>query len=273
MARGPKGATAALVTVSLAATAWGGTAPARLYTIAATETCLRSSLLHAITGLPPATPPSPSRPFVYRLKHNRFRPPVTGQLGAWNGERRKGAYAGVILSFFKSVRAARTHFDPVFADSRIRNVTVEWEFTSVSKGRWRQVVRSCLRTGRPARAAQVPTRPTPQASLATFAGSWGGHTRRMRITFGGRGFEVTDSGCCVRVYRMTFQIVSVSGTLTDATAVYRVVSFKRYDRTVPRLQRGRIGKLVLRNGIVTNTLSTVFFCSEPAWWATGACGA
>lgn len=72
---------------------------------------------------------------------------------------------------------------------------------------------------------------------------------------------------------MTFQILSVSGTLTRATAVYRVTSFKRYDRAVPKLHTGRIGKLLLRNGIVTNTLSRVFFCSDPAWWATGACGA
>lgn len=72
---------------------------------------------------------------------------------------------------------------------------------------------------------------------------------------------------------MTFQILSVRGTLTGATAVYRATSFKRYDRIFPRLQTGRIGKLQLRNGIVTNTLTEVFFCSHPASRATGVCGA
>ena len=72
---------------------------------------------------------------------------------------------------------------------------------------------------------------------------------------------------------MTFQILSVSGTLTRATARYRVTSFKRYHRDVHLLHAGQIGKLLLRNGIVTNTLTHDFFCSYPAWGATMACGA
>jgi hypothetical protein len=77
----------------------------------------------------------------------------------------------------------------------------------------------------------------------------------------------------MRLYKMTFQIRSVSGTLTRATAVYRVTAFKRYERDIPRLTKGQVGRLVLRNGIVTNTLTKVYFCSNPAWGATGACGA
>lgn len=245
-------AIAALSGVSLAATASAGNAPPRLYTVAATEACLRS-LPNAINGLPPAIPPSPPQPFVYRFPPDRFRPPVRGQLGAWYGQRGKGAYAGVILSFFKSIPAARTHFTSLYAGSRIRNVVVEWGHASALEKSWRKVVRGCLRAEHPAAGTPAPTRSTPRASLATFAGSWGGHTRGMRITSGGVGLEVTDSGCCSRVYRMTFQILSVSGALTEAAAVYRVTSFKRYDRTVPRLHRGQIGKLVLRNGIVTDT--------------------
>ena len=82
-----------------------------------------------------------------------------------------------------------------------------------------------------------------------------------------------SDGCCVREYQMTFQIVSVTGTLTRATAEYFVTSFKRYDRNVPRLRLGQFGKLLLRNGIVTNALTDVYYCSDPAWTATGACGA
>jgi hypothetical protein len=72
---------------------------------------------------------------------------------------------------------------------------------------------------------------------------------------------------------MRFQILSITGTLTRATAAYRVTYFKRYDRDIPNSRVGQVGKLLLRNGIVTNTLSTVYFCSDPAWSATGACGA
>lgn len=77
----------------------------------------------------------------------------------------------------------------------------------------------------------------------------------------------------MRVYQMTFQILSVSGTLTRAIAVYRVTSFRRYVSGVKGVHLGEVGKLLLRNGIVTNTLTDDFFCSDPAWGATGACGA
>jgi hypothetical protein len=72
---------------------------------------------------------------------------------------------------------------------------------------------------------------------------------------------------------MTFQIVSVSGTLTRARAAYRVTSFKAYEQGETVRHVGDVGRLLLRNGIVTNTLTRDYFCSEPAWGATGACGA
>ena len=72
---------------------------------------------------------------------------------------------------------------------------------------------------------------------------------------------------------MTFQILSVSGTLTHGTAVYRVTSFKRYEKGTRTIHVGDVGKLLLRNGIVTNTLTGYYFCSDQAWGATGACGA
>jgi hypothetical protein len=134
----------------------------------------------------------------------------------------------------------------------------------------RGTVLHCLRSGLVSR--HPATRPTPPAKLATFAGRWGGHTRGLSITSTGRGRESAHGGCCTRVYELTFQILSVTGTLTRATAVYRVVSFKRYESGVRRLQVGDIGKLVLKDGIVTNTLTRDFFCSDPAWGATGACG-
>lgn len=263
----------ALSGISLAATASVRGAPPPLYTIAATEACLES-VPDAIVGLPPATPPSPPLRFVYSLPRDRFPRSASGQLGAWYGHRGKGAYVGVILSFFKTVPAARTYLKSLLLTrSRVRNVVADWGYAKVSEEGWREAVRGCLRTAPPAGGTPAPRRSVPQASLATFAGYWGGHTRRLRISAGGRGVEYADSGCCFRVYRMTFQILAVSGTLTRATATYRVMSVKRYDRAFPRLHTGQVGRLLLKNGIVTNSLSKVFFCSDPAWWATGACGA
>jgi hypothetical protein len=114
---------------------------------------------------------------------------------------------------------------------------------------------------------------TPPASLATFAGAWGGHTRSLSITASGAGRESADDGCCTRGYRMTFQITSVTGTLTRATAAYRVTSFKRYVSEVKDVHVGDVGRLRLEDGIATSSLTRDFFCSEPAWGATGACGA
>jgi hypothetical protein len=261
-----------LVALSVAATAASGASP-RLYTVEATKACLES-VSHAINGLPPAIPPSPAARFVAELPRDRWRfyRSASGQLGVFYGHRTKGAYAGAILTFFKSESAARAYLKDLLSPARReRNVAVDWGYGQVSEPGWRDAVLGCLRAGR--LATPAPKRAVPRASLATFAGHWGGHTRRLQITPGGRGLEITDDGCCVRIYRTTFQILSVSGTLTRATATYRVISHKRHEEYGPRLHAGQIGKLRLNDGILTNTLTRVFFCSHPAWWATGACGA
>ncbi len=256
--------------VSLASTAHAGNAPPRLYTLAATEACLEG-LPDVVAGLPPATPPTSPALFVYRGSPSHVPPPAYGHLGAWYGSRRRGSYEEVSLSFFKSTQAARRS---VQAAERVnRNVVAWWDPPSVSEAGWGKSVLGCLRAVAPAAAVPAPKRSIPAASLATFAGYWGGHTRGLRITSDGRGHERENSGCCVRMYQMTLRIVSVRGTLTRATATYRVTSFRRYDRGAPRIRTGQIGMLRLRNGIVANTLTKDYFCSDPAWGATGACGA
>lgn len=264
----------ALSGLPLVANTCSGSAPPRLYTVAATETCL-IKLPDAVAGLPPATPPVPPALFVYSFPSDRFPSRVHGQLGAWYGHRGEDAYDGMTLSFFKTTHAARTSRKSLlwlYGGKLIRNVVVAWE-GSGPRASFRKTVLGCLRAEPDAGGTPPPKRSTPQARLATFAGYWGGHTRGLRITAGGRGVESANSGCCMRLYDMTFQIRSVSGTLTRATAVYRVTSFKRYERDIPSLANGQVGKLLLRNGIVTNARTEDYFCSNPAWGATGACGA
>jgi hypothetical protein len=237
------------------------------YTVAATQACILA-LPDALAGLPPATWHIPPFLFVYRSASDRLVPPVRGQLDVYvRGS--NGRYEGIVLSFFASARAARAES----GGTLVRNVVLSPEGSSVSNGGWRDAVRDCLRAGPLARGMTAPKRAKPRAGLATFVGYWGGHTRGLRITSDGRGVEYADDGCCMREYDMTFQIVSVGGSLTRATAIYRVTSYRRHDAQLPRVQAGRVGKLQLKDGIVTNSLTQDYFCSDTAWGATGACGA
>jgi hypothetical protein len=257
----------------------GAEAKESLYTRAATQSCL-TRLPNAVAGLPPATPPLSPVLFVYALDHDDVstslgfgqpRPRVHTQLGAWYGD---GRYEGIILSFFKSVPAAGVSLKSLawlYGGKLVRNVVVTWGQKSVPSQSVRNIVLECLRSGVGEPAAKQP----PSATVATFAGGWGGHGRGLSISSSGRGREGASVGCCTPIYQMTFQILSVSGTLTRAAAVYRVTSFKHYEGGTRRLHVSEVGKLVLRDGIVTNTLTGDFFCSGPAWGAsvTGGCGA
>ncbi|MFL5960855.1 MAG: hypothetical protein ACJ75G_11390 [Gaiellaceae bacterium] len=277
MARAPLTALLAFGGVALALTAPGAASRAPLYTFAATQACL-TKLPNTVAGLPPAKPPVSRVLFVYALAHDDVstasgigpRPRAHRQLGVWSGSR---SYEGVLLSFFKSRRDARASLKTLvslYGGKLVRNVVVTWAQQSTPSRSMRNTVLRCLRSGT---AQATPKRTPPAANLATFAGRWGGHTRGLSITPTGRGREVADDGCCTRVYRLGLEILSVSGTLTRASAVYRVTSFRRHESGVRRLRAGDVGRLRLRNGIVTNTLTHVFFCSGPAWGATGACGA
>lgn len=257
--------------IALAATTASVMGAAPVYNIAASEACLKG--LHgAVAGLPPASPPVPQALFVYRYPPTHFSAPMVGRLGVWYGPKPTSAYASASLDFFKDARAARRFkaSASLHAEILFRNVAVTWDPRSGSAEPWRRAVQSCLRA---AGGKFTPVRAAPKASLATFVGYWGGHTRGLRVTSAGRAREFADSGCCLRAYDMTLQILSVTGTLTRASASYRVTSYKFNRHLGRRVHIGQTGRLLLRNGIVTNSLTQNFFCSDPAWAATGACGA
>jgi hypothetical protein len=257
-----------LVGLALLATAVAAVradAPQPSYTVAATQACLRN--LPTVVGLPPAKPPTPSL-FVYRAAPVRVIPPAVATLWAFKGT--AAGWEGIELSFFKTERSARGYARSLLNGHVIaRNVVVA---TGTPSATWQKAVRACLRGGIPARFG--PARTSPKASLATFVGYWGGHTRGLRISETGRGSEYASSGCCMRAYDLSFQITRVTGTATMATARYRVTHFKRYpnfDEPMMHVDEG--GELRLRNGVVTDRQSDDYFCSDPAWEATGVCGA
>lgn len=276
--RGRMLAVTALSSVLLAAVASAAAGAPAAYTRAATEACL-ASLPGAIVGLPPASPPIAPALFVDALPRDDLltwafvqspRRPHR-QLAIWYGAGR--AYEGIVLSFFKNVADARISLKSIgglYGGELVRNVVASRDQKQVPSASVRKSIFGCLRSH--PRPGGVPRRPAPAATLATFAGAWGGHTRGLSITASGRGDESADDGCCSREYRLTFRIVSVSGTLTRATALYRVLGFMRYEGVTGGIRVGELGKLVLKDGIVTNTLTDDYFCSGPGW-ATGACGA
>jgi hypothetical protein len=214
---------------ALAFTATASAGPAPLYTLAATQSCL-TKLPNAVAGLPPTKPPVPPALFVYTLAHDDEAtagvavalPRAHRQVGAWYGGRK---YQGIILSFFKSIPDARASLQSLASlngGERIRNVVATWDLNApwpqkpAPSRSVRSTVFGCLRSG----TAGSPAPPTRSATLATFAGVWGGHDRGFSINSRGRGGESTYAGCCMRVYRMTFQILAVNG----ADASYGCVS-------------------------------------------------
>jgi hypothetical protein len=265
------GRVAALLAVVAALAVPASQAAAPPYTVAATRACLLR-LARSVAGLPPATPPVPAALFVYapaRLPTAWGIWPSSrsprAQLGVWTGS---GSYEGAILSFFDSAASARAAREALGQGEVERDVVVSSDQAALRAG-VRKAVLGCLSSG-PAR--EVPVHPARRASLATFAGRWGGHTRGLSITAAGRGRESASDGCCDRAYDLAFRILAVRGTLTRASATYRVVSFRRYHGYVHVLRVGEVGRLALDDGIVTNALTDDFFCSNPAWGATGACG-
>jgi hypothetical protein len=259
-----------------------GSSPSRLYAAGATQACLES-LSDAVAGLPPALPPRPSALFVYRFPLGVdgswwVSSSARGALGAWYGQRARGSYEGIYLGFFATPRLARAAFmSPesrygylLYGGKLIGNVVVAWAQRSVPSGSVQKAVLSCLRggTSRPA-----PRRPIPRASLATFEGSWGGHTRRLVIGRDGRGYESVNDGCCHFVIGVSFTLLRASGTIEDATGTIRVTAVKRGEwssETRPRI--GQLGELKLKKGILTDALTGIYYCSAPTWSATGACG-
>jgi len=252
---------------------------AALYTRAATASCLMART-DAVAGLPPATPPRPAVLFVDQLRSEDLstgglgghRPGPHTQLGAWTSGR--NGYDGVILSFFQSkhaARAARKNLEWLYDDGTVAaNVVATWDQPSKPHA-LRKLVLACLRST----PTQHTSHPAPPATLATFAGNWGGHDRGLRIAANGVGHENALASCCVRVYAMTYRILRVHGTITHATADIRVTAYRTFlpgNRPVKK-PAGQFGKLVIDNGILTNKLTDDYFCSNPAWGVGGACGA
>jgi hypothetical protein len=252
------------------------------YDAASTASCL-SARPASVAGLPPANPLKRPTLFVYSPRRRPIErysvfPNGGKALLAFYGDRATNEYRQVLLIFFPGDLAARHFYDP-YRDElavRIRNVVVQWDRNSDRAGVFRRLVLGCLKTRRYSRSEAQARRPSlPKADLTTFVGSWGGHTRQFMIRPSGHGSEYVSSGCCYPIIKLSFEVMRVSGTVKQATATIRVtaVNLFHWTRGGPRPHLGQIGRLVLKDGIVTDNVSGSFFCSDSAWGATAACGA
>jgi hypothetical protein len=114
------------------------------------------------------------------------------------------------------------------------------------------------------------------AKLTTFAGTWQGHTRGLRITRAGLASELIYSGCCHVGLAMRFRLSEPRGTSRAATATATVTSVRIPDETVlspvhPAPRVGQTKKIRLRDGVITETITGTKYCSPTAkHWVCGA---
>jgi hypothetical protein len=116
-----------------------------------------------------------------------------------------------------------------------------------------------------------------RATLATFAGTWGGHDRAMRINRSGRGFAQVDTGAGCPCFGVAFQLSHVTGTIENATAIETVVRLygakHGYPATPPPLPRiGQRFALRLRDGIIAEPFTGWNYCG-PTAKGNSPCGA
>jgi hypothetical protein len=116
-----------------------------------------------------------------------------------------------------------------------------------------------------------------KATLATFAGTWIGHTRGLRIRRDGHATESIYSGCCDPALNLTFRLSRPGGTTNNATATALVTGVWVRDRNAftkayPPPQVGEVRVIRLRNGVIGETLSGTDYCDTNAE-NEGKCGA
>jgi hypothetical protein len=116
-----------------------------------------------------------------------------------------------------------------------------------------------------------------RATLAMLVGVWGGHQRRLTITRSGWAKESIGSGCCNPVVDLRLKLSRPRGDNHVASVIVRVTSVQIQDRSVydssyPAPYVGKTGRLRLRYGVITETVTRMNYCNKAAQ-AKGRCGA
>ena len=125
--------------------------------------------------------------------------------------------------------------------------------------------------------AGAPTAATHKATLATFAGTWFGHTRSLKITRDGLARESLGSGCCDPVVDLRLKLSHPRGTNHVGSVAVRVTSVvihdpSAYSSSFPAPRVGQTGRFKLRFGVITETVTQTNYC-KPGGGDRGRCGA
>lgn len=115
------------------------------------------------------------------------------------------------------------------------------------------------------------------ATLRTFAGTWYGHTRSLKITSKGVATESVGSGCCNPVIDLAFRLSHPRGTSSNASATARVVAVDVHDdgaftNSDPAPRVGQTKRLRLRDGVITEPFTGTNYCNRRSG-RKGTCGA
>ena len=122
-------------------------------------------------------------------------------------------------------------------------------------------------------ASPAPAAPTVagarHATVRTFAGTWIGHTRSLRITRRGFARESIGDGCCNPVIDLKFRLSRVRGTTRDATARARVTAVhvrdhRSFSRKHPPPHVGETRRIRLRRGVIHERISGATYCNHAA---------
>jgi hypothetical protein len=116
-----------------------------------------------------------------------------------------------------------------------------------------------------------------KATLKTFAGSWFGHTRGLKIGRKGHAKEDIGNGCCDPVITLRFRLSHVRGTTHKASARAIVTAVHVHDRSdfpkgSPPPHKGEVRRIHLKHGVITERLTGTNYCDMKAD-ETGVCGA
>jgi hypothetical protein len=119
---------------------------------------------------------------------------------------------------------------------------------------------------------------TPRrATLASFAGTWYGHTRLLKITRTGLATESVNSGCCDHAITFKMRLSHPRGTTSVGSVLARVVAVRVFNpadfsKAFPPPKVGQTRRMTLRHGVIVDPFLRTTYCDMAADMK-GYCGA
>ena len=116
-----------------------------------------------------------------------------------------------------------------------------------------------------------------EPTLASFAGTWYGHTRLLKITRTGLATESVSSGCCDHAITFKMRLSHPRGTTSVGSVLARVVAVRvlnpaDFSKAFPPPKVGQTRRMTLRHGVIVDPFLRTNYCDVAADMK-GYCGA